>query len=106
MYVIFLLDKILFFLMENFIFNYQMVEKEEVVVEIVFGMFFLQSDVNIMWYRNDLKVRNLFCVEIIMDVVDDYFRFYIIRFMIKFVREFYNGVVIFILYIVNWVLLF
>lgn len=45
-------------------------------------------------------VRNLFCVEIIMDVVDDYFRFYIIRFMIKFVREFYNGVIIFILYIV------
>lgn len=51
-------------------------------------------------------VRNLFCVEIIMDVVDDYFRFYIIRFMIKFVREFYNGVIIFILYIVNWVLFF
>uniref|UniRef100_K1RZC1 Latrophilin-2 n=1 Tax=Magallana gigas TaxID=29159 RepID=K1RZC1_MAGGI len=85
------IDKTLLFLMENSTLNYQTVEKEVVVMEIVFGTSFLQSDVNITWYRNDLMVRNSSRVEITTDVADDYFRLYTTRLTIKSAREFYNG---------------
>lgn len=106
MYVTFVLDKTLLFLMENSTLNYQTVEKEEVVVEIVFGTSFLQSDVNITWYRNDLKVRNSSRVEITTDVADDYFRLYTTRLRIKSAREYYNGTISLRLHIVNRASLF
>lgn len=87
--------------MENSTLNYQTVEKEVVVMEIVFGTSFLQSDVNITWYRNDLMVRNSSRVEITTDVADDYFRLYTTRLTIKSAREFYNGAVTLTLHIVN-----
>lgn len=85
------IDKTLLFLVENSTLNYQTVEKEEVVMEIVFGTSFLQSDVNITGYRNDLMVRNSSRVEITRDVVDDYFRLYTTRLRIKSARDYDNG---------------
>lgn len=79
--------------MENSTLNHQTVEKEEVVMEIVFGTSFLQSDVNITGYRNDLMVRNSSRVEITRDVVDDYFRLYTTRLRIKSARDYDNGTV-------------
>lgn len=92
--------------MENSTLNYQTLEKEEVVMEIVFGTSFLQSDVNITWYRNDLMVRNSSRVEITTDVADDYFRLYTTRLTIKSAREFYNGAITLTLHIVNRASLF
>lgn len=79
--------------MENSTLTNQAVEKEEVVMEIVFGTSFLQSDVNITWYRNNLMVRNSSRVEITADVVDDFFRLYTTRLRIKSARDYDHGTV-------------
>ena len=79
-------DTTLLFLLDNSTLSYVTLEEEEVVMEIVLGTSFVHSDVEIVWYRNNLLVRNSSRIRVTVEREERAFRLYTTQLYVTSVR--------------------
>nr|XP_022291423.1 uncharacterized protein LOC111102827 [Crassostrea virginica]XP_022291424.1 uncharacterized protein LOC111102827 [Crassostrea virginica] len=79
-------DTTLLFLLDNSTLSYMTLEEEEVVMEIVLGTSFVHSDVEIVWYRNNLQVRNSSRIQVTVEREERAFRLYTTRLYVTSAR--------------------
>ncbi|XP_048765393.2 adhesion G-protein coupled receptor F3-like isoform X7 [Ostrea edulis] len=84
-------DTTLLFLVENSTLTYLTVEREETIMEIVFGTSFIQSEMEITWYRGNLMIRNSSRVMLTIEMMEDSFRLYKAKLRLKSAKSYDNG---------------
>lgn len=60
-------------------------------MEIVFGTSFIQSEMEITWYRGNLMIRNSSRVMLTIEMMEDSFRLYKAKLRLKSAKSYDNG---------------